>query len=65
MSFELFFNISKDGNFWTYAGESGTTLIFITWRYYAGWLTSPSIVFYENTSNITVVHKGVGTFKAV
>ena len=26
MSFELFFNISKDGIFWTYAGESGTTL---------------------------------------
>ena len=30
-------------------------LILITWRYYAGGLTSPSIVFYENTSNITAV----------
>ena len=26
MSFELFFNISKDGNFFDIAGESGTTL---------------------------------------
>ena len=29
MSFELFFNISKDGNFWTYADESSTTFIII------------------------------------
>ena len=41
------------------------TLIFITWRYYAGELTSPSIVFYENTPNIAVFRKGVDTFKAV
>ena len=41
------------------------TLIFITWRYYAGGLTSSSIIFYENASNIAVVRKGVGTFKAV
>ena len=26
MCFELFFNISKDVTFWTYADESGTTL---------------------------------------